>query len=699
MRRVPLLVSLLALAGLVGCSLNPPCSVPPAITGQPASQTVASGDAALFSVAAFGSGPLKYQWLKNGTAIPGATKSSYLTPASSGAETGTKYSVAIENQYGKITSDGASLSVVPSANDHVRFVATNGNDFNAGTMLRPYRTIQHCASTVEEGWTCVIRGGTYRETVVPNPGITIVSYNFEPVIVDGSDPITGWSLYQDRIYSAKVVLNSDDTNQIFVGNDMMTEARWPNGNELFNVNWARERGGTDKTHVVDSHLPHTDWAGAKIHLWSGTDPFGHETGEVTASQPGKLTIDVGQTGTCPAICPISDGYYYLFGTLAALDAEREWYYDPDRSTLYFMAPGKVDPNTLDVRAKRRPYAFDLRGKSGVTIRNISIFASTIITDSTSVGNTLDGIDAKYVSHFTMLPVQSWDTGGINFSILRVHVHDSGIVIDGTGNTVENSTIAYSAGAGIALEGTGNVVRNNLIHDIDYVGNYTSGIDLDGDNNTIVHNTIHDVGRQAIYVQAVVNQDISYNNLFRAMLLSRDGAEIYICCSQAASAFRIHHNWLHDTRALVPGASDANPLSGVMIDWGSYGFEVDQNMFWDNQKYSILIDGVTNNGINDNFVHHNTVPDRSQDSRVRIAQVSNCTSTRVVENRMVAGVLVDSDSQACVVSNNRPSAPGAIDMTPSTQVGCNFAGCSSLGPAAITDNGYVSPCPVGSLPLP
>ena len=56
-------------------------AVAPSITTQPASQTVTAGQTATFSVAATGTAPMTYQWNKNGTAISGATSSSYTTPA------------------------------------------------------------------------------------------------------------------------------------------------------------------------------------------------------------------------------------------------------------------------------------------------------------------------------------------------------------------------------------------------------------------------------------------------------------------------------------------------------------------------------------------------------------------------------------------------------------------------------------------
>jgi hypothetical protein len=696
MRRLTLLwvpAVIVALAQLTGCGVS--CQISPSISGQPSSQTIVTGQPALLTVAASGSGPLSYQWFKNGSAIQGATQASYLTPTTSAADNNSSFTVTVQNQFGTLTSDPAYITVSSSAISAVAFVDPNGNDSNSGTINQPYQTIQHCATAVAQGWTCAVRAGTYRETVTPKSGITIEAYNFEPVVVDGSDPVTGWMPYSGSIYRAPVTLGTDDMNQVFVGNQMMTEARWPNGDDLFHVNWATAQSGTDSGTVFDDRLPSLDWTGAKIHLWSGEDPFGHETGVVTGSGYGRITVNV-ETGTCPVICPESGGYYYLFGTLAALDAEREWYYDSGAGFLYFMAPGKVNPNKLNVRAKKRQFAFDLRGKSGVTIRNIGIFSASIMTDSNSTNNTLDRIDAQYVSHFTSLasgPSLAYLNWGGDWGILVVHAADTGIVIDGTGNVIQNSTISYSAGSGIALEGSNNTVKNNLIENIDYIGDYASGIVLDGNGNNISQNTIHTIGRQAIVVDAVLNEDIGYNNLYNAMMLSRDGAEIYTCCAQLASGTRIHHNWLHDTTIAVSGTGDTYPLSGVTFDNGSNGFNVDQNVLWNNERDNINVFGVLYSGPTTTYIHNNTIPDDSRHGFIRIEDVPDCTLTRIVDNQVAIDVYSAGNGTACNLSNNNSSAPGANEMSASTQVGCNFDGCSSNPPPGFGLGNLVTLCPV------
>ena len=83
----------------------------PSFTTQPASQTVTAGQTAKFAVSATGSGTLTYQWKKNGTAISGATLSNYTTPATTSSDNGAKFTVAVTNSAGTVTSNAATLTV------------------------------------------------------------------------------------------------------------------------------------------------------------------------------------------------------------------------------------------------------------------------------------------------------------------------------------------------------------------------------------------------------------------------------------------------------------------------------------------------------------------------------------------------------------------------------------------------------------
>ena len=86
-------------------------AVKPSITGQPFAKPVTAGQTATFTVEATGTSPLRYQWKKNGTDIADATSSTYTTPATSLADSGTGYSVVVSNDVGTATSSVGILTV------------------------------------------------------------------------------------------------------------------------------------------------------------------------------------------------------------------------------------------------------------------------------------------------------------------------------------------------------------------------------------------------------------------------------------------------------------------------------------------------------------------------------------------------------------------------------------------------------------
>jgi hypothetical protein len=107
-----LLLSALLLAACGGGSRNNDDDlVAPSITTQPASANTSVGATATFSVAAGGSGPLRYQWRRDGAVIVGATGASYTTDALVEADNGAKFSVVVSNDAGTVTSEVATLTV------------------------------------------------------------------------------------------------------------------------------------------------------------------------------------------------------------------------------------------------------------------------------------------------------------------------------------------------------------------------------------------------------------------------------------------------------------------------------------------------------------------------------------------------------------------------------------------------------------
>ncbi|QUG40408.1 right-handed parallel beta-helix repeat-containing protein [Psychrobacillus sp. INOP01] len=85
------------------------------------------------------------------------------------------------------------LNNINDKQDQAIYVALNGNDQNAGTKSKPFRTLKKATTEANAGTTVLIRKGTYNEKlVVKHSGtkskpITFKAYNKEKVVLSGKD--------------------------------------------------------------------------------------------------------------------------------------------------------------------------------------------------------------------------------------------------------------------------------------------------------------------------------------------------------------------------------------------------------------------------------------------------------------------------------------------------------------------------------
>jgi hypothetical protein len=149
--------------------------------------------------------------------------------------------------------------------------------------------------------------------------------------------------------------------------------------------------------------------------------------------------------------------YFLTGKLTELDGPGEWFMEGGSATLYFETPAGDNPSQYLVEVKRRQFAFDLRGRSFITITGFNIFAATITSSAGSQYLLLDSLNAQYLSHYSLISSSLAAYFGIP---------DSGIILSGHNNVLRNSTIAFSAGNGVLIDGDGHKVFNNIIRDTD-----------------------------------------------------------------------------------------------------------------------------------------------------------------------------------------------------------------------------------------
>lgn len=138
----------------------------PAIVTQPASRTVAAGATVTFSVAASGTGPLTYQWERNGSPIAGAISSSLVVGPVTAADSGATFRVVVSNAFGSTTSQAAILTVTSNQAPSVTITSPA-----TGTLYAGGQTISYAGTAVdpEDGtlpastftWTIVFHHDTH----------------------------------------------------------------------------------------------------------------------------------------------------------------------------------------------------------------------------------------------------------------------------------------------------------------------------------------------------------------------------------------------------------------------------------------------------------------------------------------------------------------------------------------------------------
>jgi len=141
--------------------------VPPTITTQPKSQTVNEGSSLTFTVVATGTAPLSYQWYKGSSKISGATSASYTINPVKTTDEGS-YKVVVTNIVGSVTSNAATLKVIPDPDPNGTAVrSVSGNSKNSATVkltLKPDENVSviFVEERVPAGVTISVNnGGTY----------------------------------------------------------------------------------------------------------------------------------------------------------------------------------------------------------------------------------------------------------------------------------------------------------------------------------------------------------------------------------------------------------------------------------------------------------------------------------------------------------------------------------------------------------
>ena len=141
----------------------------PSIATQPSAATVTAGSTATFSVVASGTATLTYQWRKDGTAISGATSSTYTINPTAASDAGS-YTVAVTNGAGTVLSQAAELLIIPAGTAAMHSVVGGGYSPGGAVVISSRLSYTGTLSAVAwsvllpPGWTYVSGSASQGET-------------------------------------------------------------------------------------------------------------------------------------------------------------------------------------------------------------------------------------------------------------------------------------------------------------------------------------------------------------------------------------------------------------------------------------------------------------------------------------------------------------------------------------------------------
>lgn len=481
-----------------------------------------------------------------------------------------------------------------------------GSDLSAGTKNDPFGTISKAAELAGPGDTIYVYGGTYYESVRLNSGeegkpITLAAVKWEDAVLTPTVPYQGeWSIYKDNIYTADLSdihsqINTDFV-QVFVDQDSMVEARYPNMGPsmsgIMDYKRAVAQPGTNaNTVVMQKEL--TGIEGATVVIWPGSNGasgwigFTSKVASVsgrTVTLSDKLGMDENYTGQ-NAYTPDRGNPFFITGALSLLDAPGEYYYDQNQRRLYLYMPDGADPtgHTVTLRGKSSEGIIAENGQF-INIRGLRLYGGGI--NMKGAGNCrIEECSVRYADHY--------NASGYSFYTLP-----NSMIVTGDNNFITKCEFGPTAGNGITIGGNGNIFTDNIVHDCNYSGTNYSGVHvLKSSNMEISNNTIYNGGRTLIYftTETVYGKCVIRNNYLKSPACLTSDCGVFYTWSCDGGGTEIYNNFV-DCNAKNDNGTNDKYVNGLYLDNYCSNFAVHHN----------IVLGGSPDGLRTNLSNINTV---------------------------------------------------------------------------------------------
>ena len=560
--------------------------------------------------------------------------------------------------------------LIAQTNYYVAPSASGGNNSNSGTTLAaPFETLQHAINQLTAGDILYIREGTYRETItIDEDGtsgnlITIQNYNNEVVTIDGTVDVTGtWSTYGSVSGAYQLTSYSSDITQLFVDDEPMVNARWPNAqfydDSIFSHStWAQgDEGDEDNPNSVEGSLQIDEdvFDPGSLDLNNSIGilnigSFKTETVQITGHTQNGAADDVityGYTGDTDADYDTTykdkHHYYFFEGKLDFLDTNNEWFHDKTNNVLYLVTDDGLNPSTTGrtIKGKTTDYRVTFSGANYITFKGINFFATTI-----DVQNS-DNLSIEECNFY--FPSASKRMLGLTNGLGSTNVTSLNNTSDN--NTIKKCLFENAEGEALVIKGDSNTIENNYFHHIDWSASDLNGLMVTiyctGASNIFTKNTIHTTGASATVLPGTAST-FSYNEVTNTGLLQSDGA-VFQGTKNYVEGSNVHHNFIYDTEKY---AFRYDAPGGYAAVAGSYG-RMHHNIA-DNTN-GLMIKG------NNQIIAHNTVMNTINNRNDIIILAEDCSNTSTwLYNNLAKRIGSHRSSQSFSLNDDSPMPMGTI----------------------------------------
>lgn len=275
----------------------------------------------------------------------------------------------------------------------------------------------------------------------------------------------------------------------------------------------------------------------------------------------------------------SKGLYYAINLLEELDQPGEYVYDGNHNVLYVLLPADAT-NVLHVSMLKKPLV-RIKNATDISFRGI------IFENGCDVGIVMSDCESVCLADCTIRQISGTGVdikGGKECGVDRSRL-----------TTIGKTAISLTGGNRKTLVPSKHFVTHcRISHFARLIKTYCPAVSLGGVGQIVSNNHLHDAPHCAILFGGNDHQ-ITHNHIERVCLDTSDAGAIYCGRDWTLGGNRIHGNFIHDL-----GKATHHQNWAIYLDDMAAGIEVSKNVVIDTDA-GFLIGGGRSNVITDNLI--------------------------------------------------------------------------------------------------